>query len=149
MTMKSVWKAMTLGLMGVVLASAATAAEYEIKMLNNGAGGAMVFEPALLKIKPGDSVTFRAAHKGHNAQSIDVMMPSGASKFQGKINEEIKVTFDQPGVYGYECKPHTGLGMVGLIVVGDPAANLAAAKNGTFRGKAKERFEALFKQVGG
>lgn len=136
--------ALALGVSG-----AALAADHEIKMLNSGAGGQMVFEPALLKIQPGDSVTFRAAHKGHNAQTIDVMTPEGGTKFQGKVNEEIKVTFDKPGIYGYECKPHYGLGMVGLIVVGDPSANLEAASKASWRGKAKERFTALFRQIGG
>ena len=126
----------------------AYSADHEVKMLNKGAAGLMVFEPALLKIEPGDTVTFRATDKGHNAQSLDIMMPSGASKFQGKLNEEIKISFEQAGVYGYECKPHNALGMIGMIVVGDPESNLAAVKKATLRGKAKERFEALFKQLG-
>lgn len=146
--MNSVWKMLTLALTLAALAGPADAAQHEVKMLNSGAAGAMVFEPALLRIQPGDSVTFRATHKGHNAQSIEVLRPDGGTKFQGRMNEEITVSFDKPGIYGYECKPHYGLGMVGLIVVGDPSANLAAARGGTFRGKAKERFEALFKQVG-
>jgi hypothetical protein len=39
------------------------------------------------------------------------------------------------------------MGMVGLIVVGDPA-NLAQAKGMPHKGKAKQRFEALFGKVG-
>ncbi len=34
------------------------AADFEVKMLNKGAEGAMVFEPAGLKVAPGDTVTF-------------------------------------------------------------------------------------------
>jgi pseudoazurin len=145
--MNMICKAAAVAVALATLAGPVSAADHEIKMLNTGAGGAMVFEPALLKIQPGDSVTFRATHKGHNAQSIEVMRPDGGTTFQGQINEEVSVTFDKPGVYGYECKPHVGLGMVGLVVVGDPAVNLAAAKGGTFRGKSKERFERLFKQL--
>ena len=45
----------------------AAAAEIEVKMLNKGSdGGAMVFEPALVKIAPGDTVKFIATDKGHN-----------------------------------------------------------------------------------
>src|SRR5262245_57706486 len=49
-------------------AGAANAAEIEVKMLNKGTdGGVMVFEPAFVKIEPGDSVKFVATDKGHNA----------------------------------------------------------------------------------
>jgi pseudoazurin len=147
--MNSVWKMLTLATTLAALMGPASAAEHEIKMLNTGAGGAMVFEPAFVRIQPGDSVKFVATHKGHNAQSVDVVRPDGGTQFQGKMNEEISITFDKPGVYGYECKPHIGLGMVGLIVVGDPSANLDTAKKATFRGKAKERFEALLKRIEG
>ena len=43
------------------------AAEVEVKMLNKGTEGAMVFEPALVKVEPGDTVKFVATDKGHNA----------------------------------------------------------------------------------
>ena len=46
------------------------AADFEVKMLNKGAEGAMVFEPAGLKIAPGDTVTFIPTDKGHNAEAI-------------------------------------------------------------------------------
>jgi hypothetical protein len=36
------------------------------------------------------------------------------------------VTFTAPGVYGYKCLPHLGMGMVGVIQVG-PASNKAQA----------------------
>jgi pseudoazurin len=75
------------------------------------------------------------------------MTPDGASPFQGKMNEEVAVVLDQPGVYGVECKPHYGMGMVGLIVVGDPV-NQAQAQAVPHKGKAKQRFEALFGKVG-
>ena len=42
-------------------------------------------------------------------------------------------TIDKPGVYGFKCKPHYGMGMVGLIVVGEPVNKTAAAAcAGTF-----------------
>jgi pseudoazurin len=130
----------------VSLTGAADAAEIQVKMLNKGAEGAMVFEPALVKIAPGDTVKFIATHKGHNAELIDAMLPEGAAKFAGKIDEEIAVTFEKPGVYGYKCKPHYGMGMVGLIVVGD-ATNLDLAKAATHPGKAKQIFAGLFDKL--
>ncbi len=123
-----------LGVLGLgftlVLAASppALAAEFEVKMLNKGADNqTMVFEPAFLKIQPGDTVRFVPTDKGHDAQTIPGMLPEGAEPFKGKLSQEITVTFTKPGVYGYRCAPHFGMGMVGLIAVGDSAANLAAA----------------------
>lgn len=125
----------------------AGAAEHQVQMLNKGTDGPMAFEPSFLKVAPGDTVHFVATDKGHNVLSIAGMMPEGAAPFQGKMNEDVTVTLDKPGVYGVECKPHYGMGMVALIVVGDPV-NLAEAQAVPQKGKAKQRFEALFGQVG-
>jgi pseudoazurin len=134
-------------LMGVVaalvFAGAAAAAEVEVKMLDKGTEGVMVFEPALVKIEPGDTVKFLASNKGHNAETIKGMLPEGATPFVGKVNQEIAVTFDKPGVYGVKCLPHYGMGMVALIVVGTPT-NADEAKAVTHPGKAKQVFAALF-----
>ncbi|NIX75920.1 pseudoazurin [Microvirga terricola] len=137
-----------LGALAVALgfAGAADAAEVEVKMLNKGADGVMVFEPALVKINPGDTVKFVAADKGHNAETIETMLPEGAKAFAGKMNEDTVVTFDKPGVYGYRCKPHYGMGMVGMVVVGE-ATNLDQAKAATHPGKAKQVFTALFDRL--
>lgn len=117
-----------LALVGWMLVTAvpAEARQWQVKMLNRGSnGGPMAFEPAFIAIKPGDSVKFVAASKGHNAESISGMMPAGAAPFKGRINEEIEVRFTRPGLYGYKCLPHAGVGMVGLVQVG-PASNKAA-----------------------
>lgn len=125
---------------------AAGAAEVEVKMLNKGTEGVMVFEPAFVKINPGDTVKFLASDKGHNVEAIDTMVPEGGKTFVGKMNEEVSVTFDKPGVYGYKCKPHYGMGMVGMIVVGEPT-NADQAKAATHPGKAKQAFSNLFDKL--
>lgn len=127
-------------------AGPAAAAEVEVKMLNRGAAGMMVFEPAFVKVAPGDTVRFVATDKGHNVESIDGMLPDGAEPFAGKFNEEIAVSFERPGVYGYKCKPHYGMGMVGMVVVGDPA-NADQAKAASHPGKAKKVFAGLFEKL--
>jgi pseudoazurin len=130
----------------VLLVSApalSVAADFEVKMLNKGAEGPMVFEPAGLKIAPGDTVTFIPTDKGHNAEVIKGMFPDGGTEFKGKMNEEIKVTFDVPGLYGVKCAPHVGMGMVAAILVGDaPAANLDAFNAAKLPKKARERIDA-------
>lgn len=130
----------------LALAGGASAAEVEIKLLNKGTEGAMVFEPALVKIAPGDTVKFLATDKGHNAETIKGMLPDGAASFVGKNGEDISVKFDQAGVYGIKCLPHYGMGMVALIVVGTPA-NEDQARAIPQVGKAKQAFAALFEKL--
>jgi pseudoazurin len=141
-------KGMTLATIAVLIsvAGAAAAAEVEVKMLNKGAEGMMVFEPALVKIEQGDTVKFVAADNGHNAESIKGMLPADATPFVGKSGEDIIVTFDKPGAYGVKCLPHYGMGMVALIVVGTPG-NIAEAKAVPQTGKAKQVFAALFEKL--
>lgn len=107
----------------IALAPLAGAAEtFEVQMLNKGEAGRMVFEPAALTIQSGDTVKFLATDRGHNAQSIDGMIPEGAEPFEGKINEEIEVTLTAGGLYAVMCKPHYAMGMVMLIAVGEAVA---------------------------
>jgi len=128
------------------LGGTALAAEVEVKMLNKGAAGMMVFEPALVTIAPGDSVKFVATDKSHNAETIKGMVPDDAKPFAGKMNEDVTVTFDQAGVYGVKCMPHYGMGMVSLVVVGKPG-NEEAARAVTHAGKAKTVFAGLFDKL--
>ena len=130
---------------GLALAAAPVSAkEHQVQMLNKGAAGLMVFEPAFVKIAPGDTVKFLATSKGHNAESVAGMTPAGGTTFKGKFNEEIVVKFDKVGVYGYKCLPHAGMGMVGVVQVGSAsnkgAATAAAAK---LPGLAKKRMLEL------
>lgn len=127
-------------------AGMALAAEVEVKMLNKGAEGLMVFEPSLVKIEPGDTVKFVATDKSHNAESIKNMLPEGAAPFAGKMNENVVVTFDKPGVYGVKCMPHYAMGMVALVVVGKPD-NVDQAKAVPQSGKAKQVFATLFDRL--
>jgi pseudoazurin len=146
--MKAILAASALALTVLLGSLSANAADVEVKMLNKGADGLMVFEPNVVKIAPGDTVHFVPADKGHNVESIDGMIPAGATPFKGEVSKELTVKFDQAGVYGFKCKPHYGMGMVGLIVVGEPT-NKAAAAGVEQKGKAKQKFEKLFGEIGG
>jgi pseudoazurin len=132
----------TAALISLALAGMAWAETVDVKMLNKGEAGTMVFEPAAVRLAVGDSIHFVAADKGHNAETIEGMLPEGASTFEGKLNEELTVTFDQPGFYGVRCKPHFAMGMVMVIAVGDDAAVPANFLEGRIPKKAKERLEA-------
>jgi len=135
--------------LAVGFGSGAVAAEFEVHMLNKGANGqAMVFEPAMLKIAPGDTVNFVPVDKGHNAEVIARMLPDGAEPFKGSIGQAFSVTFDVPGAYAYKCLPHFAMGMVGLIVVGDAPANIEDIKGAKLPGKARSVVDALIAEAG-
>lgn len=129
-------------------ASPAQAKEHQVKMLNKGAEGMMLFEPAYLNVAPGDTVKFVATNKGHNAESIPGMVPDGGATFKGKINEEVVVRFNAPGLYGFKCLPHLGMGMVGLVQVGS-AVNKATVQAAAAKlpGMGKTRMLNYLKQV--
>ena len=133
-------------LAAMLLASTAFAETFEVKMLNKGAEGAMVFEPAFIKAAVGDTVTFLSPDKGHNAESIEGMLPDGVDAFKSEMSKDFTLTLTAEGVYGIKCTPHYAMGMVALIQVGAPV-NLDAAKAVVQKGKAKARFEPLFAQV--
>lgn len=130
----------------LAFAGGAAAEEHVVEMLNKGEKGAMVFQPNLVHAAPGDTVKFVPTDKSHNVESIKGMIPEGAESFKSKMNEEITVTFDKDGVYGVKCAPHYGMGMVALIVVGQPV-NADEAKAVKQTGKAKAAFAELFGQA--
>ena len=118
------------------------AKEHQVKMLNGKAPDMFVFEPAVLKIKKGDTVTW-TGDAMHNSASIKEMLPKGAKPWMGKLTKKageksISVKFDIEGLYGYNCTPHAMFGMVGLVVVGDPSSNAKVAK------AAAKKIEAKF-----
>ncbi|MCT8997560.1 pseudoazurin [Chelativorans intermedius] len=130
----------------LVTAGAANAEEHVIEMLNKGEKGTMVFVPDRIRAAPGDTLRFVAADKGHNAETIKGMVPEGASGFKGKINEEVTVVLEKEGVYGIKCAPHYGMGMVALVIVGEPV-NMGDAARVKHPGKAGKVFASLFEQA--
>lgn len=112
-------------LLSCLLPFAALADTHEVRMLNRNDKGPMPFEPDYLVVRPGDSVKFIAASPGHNAATIDGMIPGDGERFVGRINEEIEVTLTQEGIWGIRCSPHYTMGMVMLIQVGDTPATKA------------------------
>ena len=133
-------------LAALLLAAPTQAANVDVLMLNKGAEGAMVFEPAFVKVAVGDTVTFISTDKGHNVENIKDMLPEGVEAFKSKMGEDYVLTIGAEGLYGVKCTPHYSMGMVALVQAGAPV-NLEAAAAVTQKGKAKARFETLFAQV--
>ncbi len=133
-------------LAGILLATSAFAESFEVKMLNKGTEGAMVFEPAFIKAAVGDTITFISTDKGHNVEGVKGMLPDGVEPFKSDMSADYTMTVTAEGLYGIKCTPHYAMGMVALIQVGAPV-NLDAASAVPQKGKAKTRFEPLFAQV--
>ncbi|MCP1469726.1 pseudoazurin [Sphingobium sp. OAS761] len=118
---------MAAGLLAAPLPCAAK--EIIVHMKNQGAEGAMVFEPGYVKAAVGDTIRFMPTNPSHNAETIATMLPTGATPTKGAMNQEMKLTVSKPGLYGVKCMPHYSMGMVALVQVGKISpADLAAAK---------------------
>ncbi len=129
-------------------AGGASAEEHVVKMMNaNGKGKFMLFEPEFVKANVGDTVKFVPTNKGHNAEMIPDLWPEGAAEFKGELNHEVVLTIDKPGIYGVKCLPHYPMGMIGMIVAGEPT-NKAQLDSYTPPGTAQKRLDALKAQVG-
>ena len=133
-------------LASALFAPAALAEVHEVKMLNRGADGAMVYEPDHLRIAPGDSVRFVPTQASHNAASVPGLLPAGADRFKSKLSQPFEHTFSVPGLYGIQCIPHLAMGMVMLIQVGDADAGKAVVPE-SFPPRAKARFAAQLEKL--
>jgi len=105
------------------------AVNYDVKMLNQNASGVMVFEPAVLRINVGDTVTFKSIDAAHNSASIPGMIPAGAIPWNSELSKDLTVSFDVAGIYGYQCTPHSMMAMVGVVEVGNDQSNLSQVKS--------------------
>ena len=94
------------------LAASAYAADIQM-----GAGGNLVFEPNELTVSAGDTVTFvNGDLPPHNVVFLnhpelshpDLAFMSG---------EQFPVTLTEAGDYEFQCEPHAGAGMKGVIHV--------------------------------
>ena len=86
----------------------------EIQM---GSGGNLVFEPNEISIAAGDTVTvINGDLPPHNFVVADHPELSHSDlSFVG--GESFDVTFDEAGDYEFQCEPHAGAGMKGVIHV--------------------------------
>ena len=94
------------------LAAQAYAAE-----ITMGSGGNLVFEPNEISISAGETVTIvNGDLPPHNFVVADHPELSHSDlAFVG--GESFDVTFDKPGDYEFQCEPHAGAGMKGVIHV--------------------------------
>lgn len=143
--------ALALGAALAVAAGAAAAETVEVEMLNfdrEDPSRVMVYKPEIIRIQPGDTVRWVSVDDFHNTASIDGMIPEGAEPWESELSADFEYTFEQEGTYGYICTPHGGIGMVGLVLVGDHTANLEAARAIEHALQpVADKFDDLFSQI--
>ena len=123
------------------------AADMSIDMLNKDANGnKMVYSKEIAKVAVGDTITWLPASKGHNVEIIAA--PDGFNiPKKSKNGKEVSITFDVPGIYYYWCTPHKGMGMIGLVVVGDDISNKDKIAKAKALGKSKKKLKKLLSQL--
>ncbi len=125
----------------------AHAETFEVRMLNRGEKGAMVYEPDFLSIVPGDTVRFLSTTPGHNARTIKGMAPDGAVEIKTALGKDAEVIIETPGLYGIKCSPHFGMGMVMLIAVGTNTDPVSMNIPDDLPIRAKKRFEEIISDL--
>ena len=91
---------------------------------------------------PGDTINFVASDKGHQVHALPGMIPEGAQPSDAKMSMDIKVTFTVSGVYVIACRPHMIMGMIGIVLVGDPM-NIDKLDPSSLPAKARTKLEIL------
>ena len=87
----------------------------EIQM---GSGGMLVFEPCELTVAVGESVTFvNNELPPHNVMFDEPYQEMSHSDLAFTAGESFEVVFDTAGDYHFQCDPHAGAGMKGVIHV--------------------------------
>jgi len=107
-----------------------SSATVEATILSSDQGaGQHVNTPAVVWVEPGATVTWNVTEGSHSVTAYHpdfdrpLRVPEAGTPFDSGIlpaGESFQHTFEAPGVYNYFCRPHEGLGMVGLVVVGQP-----------------------------
>ena len=124
----------------LAMATPALAEDMTVEMLNKRDDGAkMVYSEDITRIEVGDTVTWVPTSKGHNVEFI--AGPDGwKAPKKSKLNKEVAITFDTPGVYLYQCSPHKTMGMIAIVVVGGGDNDISKAK---VKGKSKKKLKEL------
>ena len=127
-----------------LIATSAYAEDLTLEMLNKRDDGAkMVYSQDIARIDVGDTITWVPTAKGHNVEFI--AGPDGwKAPKKSKLNKEVAITFDTPGIYVYQCTPHKSMGMIGIVVVGDGDNDVSKAK---VKGKSKKKLKALLGEL--
>ena len=82
-----------------------------------GSGGNLVFEPNDVTISAGDTVTFINGDLPPHNMVVEGFPELSHPDLSFVGGESFTVTFDEAGDYEFQCEPHAGAGMKGVIHV--------------------------------
>jgi plastocyanin len=121
----------------LLVAAPASAATFEVRAVMSKDGAQVYFDPAGLRIQPGDTVRWIQVNGYHSVTAYhpangdrELRIPERAEPWDSGMllaeypakGSTFEHTFTIPGAYDYLCMPHEAAGMVGRIIVGEPGA---------------------------
>jgi len=124
-------------LVALLVAAPTSGATFEVRAVMSKDGAEVYFDPVGLRIQPGDTVRWIQVNGYHSVTAYhpangdrELRIPEGAKPWDSGMllaeypakGSTFEHTFTIPGVYDYLCIPHEAAGMVGRIIVGEPAA---------------------------
>ena len=107
-------KKITLLFISTVLSCGIFATNHNVTTVGN------TFSPANITINQGDTVTWTNGGGSHNVNATLATYPNNPEGFGNSVSSSswtLQHVFSIPGTYDYQCDPHTGMGMVGTVVV--------------------------------
>ena len=123
-------------------------ATYDVDMLNKRDDGEkMVYSTDVLHVNLNDTVTWLPTTKGHNVEFIEAPESADLPKKPSKINKEFSYTFNEPGIYLYQCSPHKSMGMIALVVVDGNLSNIDDIASTRVVGKSKKKLKELLSSL--
>ena len=109
-------------------------------------GERMVYSEDVVKVAVGDTVTWLPKDPGHNVEFL-----AGPEGFEiparSYLNKKVSMKFEIPGVYLYVCSPHSIMGMIALVVVGDDTSNKDAIASVDIGGKGQRKLNKLLGEM--
>ena len=82
-----------------------------------GSGGNLVFEPSEITISAGETVTFTNGDLPPHNMIVDGHPELSHGDLAFAAGDTFDVTFPEAGDYNFQCDPHAGAGMKGIIHV--------------------------------
>lgn len=101
---------------------------HEVSVTNN------VFTPSEITIAVGDEVKWINSQGNHNVNGSTDIFPDNPESFGNAVGSgwTYSHTFTIPGEYDYQCDPHTGFNMFGVVIVEPEQFSLTINFSGMF-----------------
>lgn len=100
-------------ILNVVILKLNAQTSHSVAVTNN------VFTPSTLTIDVGDTVIWTNTEGNHNVNGTTFTNPLNPESFGNSVGSGwvFEYVFNMEGVYNYQCDPHVGTGMTGMITV--------------------------------